>query len=43
MWLDILLVVLIAAALFLAVRKLVRDKKRGKCACGCETCDGCRR
>lgn len=39
MWLDILLVALIAAALFLAVRKIVRDRRRGKgCSCGCGGC-----
>ena len=36
---DIILVVLIAAAVFFAVRKVVTDKKRGKsCSCGCSMC-----
>ena len=38
MWLDILLVLLVAAALFFAVRRLLRDKKQGKCSCGCSAC-----
>ena len=36
---DILLILMIAAAVVLAVRKLVRDKKRGKSCCG--DCAGC--
>ena len=39
MWLDILLVLLIAAAVLLALRKIVRDRRRGKsCSCGCSDC-----
>lgn len=39
MWLDILLTLLIAAALLLALRKIIRDRRRGKsCACGCDGC-----
>ena len=38
MWLDILLTILIAAALLLAVRKLLRDRRRGRCSCGCSRC-----
>ena len=38
MWLDILLVLLVAAALLLAVRKIVRDRRKGKCTCGCASC-----
>ena len=39
MWLDILLALLIAAALVLAVRKIIRDRRRGKgCGCGCGGC-----
>ena len=41
MWLDILLVALIAVALLLAIRKIVRDRRRGKCTCGCDGCSGC--
>ena len=41
MWLDILLVALITAALLAAVFKLIRDRRRGKCSCGCGTCDRC--
>ena len=43
MWLDILLIVIIAGALFLALRKLIRDRRRGKCTCGCDGCDRCTR
>ena len=43
MWLDILLVLLIAAALLLAVVKIVRDRRKGKCSCGCSSCPGCGR
>ena len=39
MWLDILLITLIAAALLLAIRKIIRDRRRGKtCSCGCAHC-----
>lgn len=41
MWLDILLVVLVTAALLAAVIKLIRDRRRGKCSCGCSACDRC--
>ena len=39
MWLDVLLVVLVTAALLAAVIKLIRDHRRGKCSCGCSACD----
>ena len=39
MWLDILLVVLVTAALLAAVIKLIRDRRRGKCSYGCDACD----
>ena len=39
MWLDVLLTLLIAAALIGAVVKIVRDRRRGKsCSCGCADC-----
>ena len=39
MWLDILLVLLIAAALFLALRSIIRARRQGKtCSCGCSSC-----
>ena len=41
---DILLIVLIAAALVLAVRSVIRAKKSGKscsCGCDCSRCGGC--
>ena len=41
---DILLIVLLAAALLLAVRKVIRDKKHGRSCCGsCDACCGCRK
>ena len=36
---DLLLVLVIAAAFALAVRRCVRVHKKGGCSCGC--CDGC--
>ena len=39
MWLDILLVLLIAAALLLALRSIIRSRRQGKsCSCGCGGC-----
>lgn len=39
MWLDYLLILLVAAALLLALRKLIRDRRQGKgCSCGCSSC-----
>ena len=39
MWLDILLGALIAAAVLLALIKILRDRRRGKgCSCGCGGC-----
>ena len=39
---DLILVLILAAVVFLAVRKLVRDRKSGKtCSCGCSGCTGC--
>ncbi len=35
---DIFLVILVAAVFALAVRKWIRDRRRGGCGCGC--CDG---
>ena len=39
---DIVLLVLIAAAVIGAVILTVRRKKHG-CSCGCAGCDGCRK
>ncbi len=36
--LDFLLLTAVAAGLFLALRKILRDKKQGKC---CGSCTGC--
>lgn len=39
---DLILVLILAAVVFLAVRKLVRDRRSGKaCSCGCSGCTGC--
>ena len=44
MWLDILLVLLVAGAGLLAAVKILRDRRKGKsCSCGCEGCDRCSR
>ena len=45
-WINIVLIALIAVAVFLAIRGMLRDKKAGKCACGgncgsCGACAGC--
>ena len=42
---DILLILVIACAAFLAVRKMIRDRKSGKtCSCGCgsSNCGACK-
>ena len=39
MWLDILLVLLVAGAVLLAAVKILRDRRRGKSCCG--SCTGC--
>ncbi len=39
--LDWLLLALLGAALFLAVRSCVRRSRRGGCCGGCARCDGC--
>ena len=38
--LDVLIIALVAVAVALAAGKVVRDKKRGKSACGCD-CGHC--
>lgn len=39
MWLDYLLGALVAAAVLLALVKLIRDRRRGKsCSWGCAAC-----
>ena len=44
MWLDILLVLLVAGAVILALRSILRARRQGKsCSCGCEGCDRCSR
>jgi|GEM_PF-836054 len=35
---DIILVLLIIAAVGLAVRKVIRNRKKGGCSCGCAGC-----
>ena len=39
MWLDILLVLLVAGAVLLALRSILRARRQGKsCSCGCAAC-----
>ena len=38
---DYIILAVIAAAVFFAVRSLVRQRKRGGCGCGCSGCSGC--
>ena len=39
MWLDILLVLLVAGAVILALRSILRARRQGKsCSCGCASC-----
>ncbi|SDA13783.1 Virus attachment protein p12 family protein [Ruminococcus sp. YE71] len=35
---DIVLTILIAAAVILAARALVKRSRKGGCGCGCDTC-----
>lgn len=37
---DIIVLALVITALFLAIRKIIKNKKSGKsgCSCGCEGC-----
>ena len=39
-WVTIVVLIALAAVVFLAVRKLIKDKKAGVGACGCK-CSGC--
>ena len=36
---DILLIVILAAAVALALRRVVKNRRKG-CSCGCEGCSG---
>jgi len=38
---DIVLLVLIAAAVTWAVRRSIKSAKHGGCGCGCDGCTGC--
>lgn len=38
---DYVILAIIAAAIFFAVRSLVRRGKKGGCGCGCSDCSGC--
>ena len=40
-WLDILLIVLVAAALGLCIAVIIRSRKKGRGCCG--NCSGCRK
>lgn len=39
-WVNILIIALIALAVFFAARSLIKDKKAGKSSCGCN-CSHC--
>ncbi len=40
---TMVILVVLAAVVGLAIVKLIRDKKKGKCSCGCDckSCGGC--
>ena len=39
-WVNILVIALVAVAVFFAARSLIKDKKAGKSSCGCN-CSHC--
>ena len=39
-WINILVIALVAVAVFFAARSLIKDKKAGKSSCGCN-CSHC--
>ncbi|MCR5328740.1 MAG: FeoB-associated Cys-rich membrane protein [Saccharofermentans sp.] len=39
-WVNILIIALVAIAVFFAARSLIKDKKAGKSSCGCN-CSHC--
>lgn len=39
-WVNILVIALVAVAVFFAARSLIKDKKAGKSTCGCN-CSHC--
>lgn len=38
---DIIVLLVVAAALFFCIRSIIRNKKRGDSSCGCAGCSGC--
>lgn len=38
---SIILLLVVAAMVFFLVRSKIKDRKQGKCSCGCEGCNGC--
>ncbi|MBO7302558.1 MAG: FeoB-associated Cys-rich membrane protein [Clostridia bacterium] len=40
MWISIVAIAVIVAAIALAIFSIVRDKKKGKCSCG-NSCSSC--
>ena len=38
---DIIVLLVVAAALFFCIRSIIRNKKRGGSSCGCAGCSGC--
>ena len=38
---DIIVLLVVAAALVFCIRSIIRNKKRGGSSCGCAGCSGC--
>ena len=38
---SIVLLLVVAAIVFLIVRRKLQNRKQGRCSCGCEGCSGC--
>ena len=38
---NIVIGFLLICAVVLAVRRIIRNKRSGKCSCGCTSCEGC--
>ena len=38
---SIVLLIVVALIVFFIVRNKIKEKKQGKCSCGCSGCSGC--
>ncbi len=38
---SIMLLIVVALIVFFIVRSKIKEKKQGKCSCGCSGCSGC--